>query len=46
MRIGGITKISNGTWESCKEEVIKIIKNKLDITDDNEKDRCHRMGNF
>ena len=46
IRVGGITKISNGTWKSCKEEVIKIIKNKLDITDDNEKDRCHRMGNF
>ena len=34
---------SNETWESCKEEIRKIIKNKLDITDDMEIDHCHHM---
>ena len=46
VRIDGIPEISNETWESCEEEVRKIIKNKLDITDDIELDRCHRMGKF
>ena len=31
IRIDGIPKISNETWESCEEKVRKIIKNKLDI---------------
>ena len=46
VRIDGSPGTSNETWESCEDEVIKIIKNKLDITDDIEIDRCHRMGKF
>ena len=43
-RIDRIKETSSKTWESCKEEVMKIIRNKLYITDDTEIDRCHRMG--
>ena len=46
VRIDGISETSNETWESCKEKVRKIIKYKLDITDDIELDCCHRMGKF
>ena len=46
VRIDDIPEISNETWESCEEEIRKIIKNKLDITDDVELDRCHRIGKF
>ena len=34
------------TCENCKQKVTKNIKNKLDITDDIEIDRCHRMDKF
>ena len=37
---------SSETWESCEEEVTKIIKNKLDISDNIEIDCCQRMGKF
>ena len=46
VRIDGIPETPNESWENCKEEVRKIIRNKLDITDDIEIDRCHRMGKF
>ena len=46
VRIDGVPEISYKTWESCEEEVRKIIINKVDITDDTELDRCHRMGKF
>ena len=46
LHINCIPETSIETWESCKEEVIKIIKNKLDITDDIEIDHCHSMGKF
>ena len=46
VRIDSIPEISNETWESCEEKVRKIIKNKLDITDDIELDCCHLMGKF
>ena len=46
VRIDGIPETPNETWENCEEEVRKIIRNKLDITDDIEIDRCHRMGKF
>ena len=46
VRFDGIPETSNETWESCEEEVIQIIKNKLGITDDIEVDRCHCMGKF
>ena len=31
-------------WESCEEELMKIIKSKLDITDDIKTDCWHHMG--
>ena len=46
VRIDSIPEKPNETWENCKKEVRKIIRNKLDITDDIEIDRCHRMGKF
>ena len=46
VRIDGIPETPNETWENCEEEVKKIARNKLDITDDIEIDRCHRMGKF
>ena len=46
VRIDGIPETPNESWENCEEEVRKIIRNKLDITDDIEIDRCHRMGKF
>ena len=33
-------------WESCEEELMKIIKSKLDITDDIKTDCWHHMGKF
>ena len=46
VRIDSIPEKPNETWENCKKEVRKIIRNKLDITDDIEIDRCHHMGKF
>ena len=46
VRIDGIPETPNETWENCEEEVRKIIRNKLDITDGIEIDGCHRMGKF
>ena len=34
------------TWESCEEELMKIIKSKLDITDDIKTDCCHHTSKF
>ena len=36
----------NKTCENWEEEVRKIIRNNLDMTDDIEIDHCHRMGKF
>ena len=44
--IDGIPETTNETWENCEEEVKKIIRNKLDITDDIKIDRYHCMGKF
>ena len=46
VRIDGIPETPNETWGNCDEEMRKIIKNKLDITDDIEIDRCHCMDKF
>ena len=45
VQIDGIPETSREIWGSC-EEVIKIIKCKLDITDDIEIDCFHSMGKF
>ena len=41
-----IPETPNETLGNCEEEMRKIIKNKLDITDDIEIDRCHCMVKF
>ena len=46
VQINGIPETPSETLEICEEEVRKIIRNKLDITDDIEIDHCHRMGKF
>ena len=46
VRIDGIPETPNETWENCKDEVRRIIRNKLDINDDIEIHRCHGMGKF
>ena len=45
-RTDGIRETLSETWKNCKKKVTKNIKNKLDITDDIEIDRCHRLGKF
>ena len=45
-RINDIPETSNKTRKNCEEEVRKIIRNKLDNTDDIEIDCCHRMDKF
>ena len=42
----GIPETAKETCGNCEEELRKIIRNQLDITDDIEIDRCHRMGKF
>ena len=44
--IDGIPEPSNERWESCKGEVKKTTKNKLDITGDIEIARCQGRGKF
>ena len=44
--IDGIPETSNERWESCKGEVKKTTKNKLDITGDIEIARCQGRGKF
>ena len=46
VRIDGIPQTLKETWENCEEEVRKIVRNKLDITDDMKIDRYHHMGKF
>ena len=46
VRIDDMPERPNETMKNCKEEVRKIIRNKLDVTDDIEIDRCPRMGKF
>ena len=45
-QIDAIPETSSETWECCKEELMKIIKRKLDINDDIKIDHCHHMGKF
>ena len=46
VQIDGVPKTSRKIWEKCKEEIMKIMKNKLDFTDDIDIDRCYCMGKF
>ena len=44
LRIDGIPEVSHETWEMCEDEVKELIRSKLEINDEIEIDRCHRMG--
>ena len=46
LRINGISEVSHETWEMCEDSVKDLIKTKLEINDEIEIDRCHRMGKF
>ena len=46
LRIDGISEVSHETWEMCEVSVKDLIKTKLEINDEIEIDRCHRMGKF
>ena len=46
LRIDGISEVSHETWEMCEDSVKDLIKTKLEINDEIEIDRCHRMGKF
>ena len=45
-RIDGISEVSRETWEMCEDSVKDLIKTTLEINDEIEIDRCHRMGKF
>ena len=42
LRIDGVEKTSNKTWDICEKKVQNIVENKLRITTEIEFDRCHR----
>ena len=44
LRINGIAEYQNESWHECEEKVLEVIKEKLEIQDPIETDRCHRMG--
>ena len=44
LRIDGIAEDQNESWHECEEKVLEVIKEKLEIQDPIEIDRCHRMG--
>ena len=46
LRIDNIPEVSHETWEMCEDSVKDLIKTKLEINDEIEIDRCHRMGKF
>ena len=46
LRIDGISEVSHETWEMCEDSVKDLIKTKLEINDEIEIARCHRMGKF
>ena len=45
LRIDGIAEDQNDSWHEREEKVPAVIKEKLEIQDPIEIDRCHRMGN-
>ena len=44
LRIDGISEDQNESCHECEEKVLEVIKEKLEIQDPIEIDRCHRMG--
>ena len=40
----GLTEDTNETWDDCERKIQKILSDKLEITEDVEIERCHRMG--
>ena len=44
LRFDGLTEDTNETWDDCERKIQKILSDKLEITEDVEIERCHRMG--
>ena len=44
LRIDGIAEDQNESWHECEEKVLEVIKEKLELQDPLEIDRCHLMG--
>ena len=44
LRVDGITEQPNETWKEYKEKVTEVIKNKLNMENVTDIDRCHRMS--
>ena len=44
LRFDGLTEVTNETWDGCERKIQKILSDKLEITEDVEIERCHRMG--
>ena len=44
LRFDGLTEDTNETWDDCELKIQKILSDKLEITEDVEIERCHRMG--
>ena len=44
LRIDGIEEKPNETWEDCEIEIQELIKNKLEMNEHIESDRCHRLS--
>ena len=44
LRFDGLTEDTNETWDDCERKIQKILYDKLEITEDVETERCHRMG--
>ena len=43
LRFDGLTEDTNETWDDCERKIQKILSDKLEITEDVEIERCHRM---
>ena len=44
LRIEGIEKTPNKTWEDCEIKMQELITDKLKINEHTEIDRCHRLS--
>jgi hypothetical protein len=44
LRIDGVKELEGESWENCRNSVKEIIKNKLNISEEIEIERAHRIG--
>ena len=44
LRFDGLAEYTNETWDNCERKIQKNLSDKLEITEDVEIERCHRMG--